>query len=55
MHDVLDGMRDFTHEACCGSQTDTMDILGIDRAGTAHRSTARIIPFPLKSRTVRKA
>jgi len=55
MRDVLDGMRDFTHEASTGSQTDAMDILGIDRAAITSESTASIIPFPLNRGMRRKA
>lgn len=54
MLDVLDGMRDFTHQACTGSETETMDILGIDRGAQRHPTTARIIPFPLNRRKFRR-
>jgi hypothetical protein len=55
MRDVLDGMRDFTHAASTGSQTDAMDILGIDRAVNTPESKACIIPFPQNPRLRRKA
>ena len=55
MRDVLDGIRDFTREASTGSQTDGMDILGIDRAIGTSAGTARIIPFPANPRARRKA
>jgi hypothetical protein len=55
MRDVLDGMCDFTQEACTGSQAEGMDILGIDKAAKSQRRpTARIIPFPKNARPDRK-
>jgi hypothetical protein len=55
MRDVLDGMREFTHEICTTSQADAMDILGISRATKVLRPTACVIPFPLNAQTRRKA
>ncbi len=55
MRDVLDGMREFTHEACSTSQTGAMDILGVHRATKAHRPTACIIPFPRLPQVSREA
>lgn len=55
MRDVLDGMRDFTRAASTGSQTDNMDILGIERAAGTPEHTARVIPFPHTDCMRRKA
>ena len=51
MRDVLDGMFDFTHQACCGKETGKMEIISVEKAEKtstqAHQAT--VIPFPVKA------
>jgi hypothetical protein len=51
MRDVLDGMFDFTHQTCCGSETGKMEIIAVEKAvnSTPERPQATVIPFPHKS------
>lgn len=51
MRDVLDGMFDFTHQACCGSETAKMEIIAVEKAlnGNLSKPQATVIPFPVKS------
>lgn len=47
MRDVLDGIFDFTSQACSGSETATMEIVAVeapDEADSPARSAA-VIPF----------
>jgi hypothetical protein len=48
MRDVLDGMFDFTHQTCRGSDTSKMEILAVEKAVNtcAPKRQATIIPFP---------
>jgi hypothetical protein len=46
MRDVMHGMLDFTHEACCGSETAKMEILAVEEAENSATQSAAIIPFP---------
>ena len=51
MRDVLDGMFDFTHQACLGCETAKMEILAVEKAvnsGTPEQQ-ANVIPFPVKT------
>jgi hypothetical protein len=51
MRDVLDGMFDFTHQACCGSETAKMEIIAVEKALNSNlpKPQATVIPFPVKS------
>jgi hypothetical protein len=51
MRDVLDGMFDFTHQTCCGSETAKMEIIAVEKAlySTPPKPQASVIPFPVKS------
>ncbi len=51
MRDVLYGMADFTQEASCGSQLDSLEIVAVESPYGQGQATARILPFP----AVRKA
>ena len=48
MRDVLDGMFDFTHQACCGCETAKMEIIAVEKDvnSTASKQPATVIPFP---------
>jgi len=50
MRDVLDGMLDFTAEACCGCETAKMEITAVEKAGdhTPPKQPATVIQFPVK-------
>jgi hypothetical protein len=50
MRDVLDGMFDFTHQACRGSETAKMEILAVEKAvnGSEPEASAAVIQFPAK-------
>jgi len=50
MRDVLDGMFDFTHQACCGSETGKMEIIAVEKAEntSAAKEPATVIPFPAR-------
>ena len=51
MRDVLDGMFDFTHQACRGSAIGKMEIIGVEKAvnSGAPKEAATVIPFPSRS------
>ncbi len=51
MRDVLDGMFDFTRQACCGSKTAKMEILAVEKAvnSSAPKQPSTVIRFPVKS------
>jgi hypothetical protein len=51
MRDVLDGMFDFTHQVCSGSESAKMEILAVEKAAGTSQSEhqATIIPFPSKT------
>ena len=51
MRDVLDGMFDFTHRACCGSETAKMEIIAVEKdvSSGPTKQPATVIPFPGKS------
>lgn len=48
MRDVLDGMFEFTSQACSGSETARMDIVSVEQAGntTTLEQQAIIVSFP---------
>jgi hypothetical protein len=50
MRDVLDGMFDFTHQACRGSETAGMEILAVEKAvnNSDPKPSATVIQFPAK-------
>lgn len=45
MHDVLQGMQDFTSEACIDGDTATMEIVAVERPARGLADCADIIPF----------
>ncbi len=51
MRDVLDGMFDFTYQACRGSETAKMEILAVEKAVNSSNAkpSATVIKFPDKS------
>ena len=51
MRDVLDGMFDFTHQACRGSETARMEIIAVEKAVNSSdaKSSANVIQFPAKT------
>ena len=51
MRDVLDGMFDFTHQACRGSETAKMEIIAVEKPVNSSDTAppANIIQFPAKS------
>jgi len=51
MRDVLDGMFDFTHQACRGSETGKMEIIAVEKAvnSSDSKQLASVIPFPARS------
>lgn len=51
MRDVLDGMFDFTHQACCGSETGKMEIIAVEKSvnSSPPKEPATVIPFPARS------
>ena len=51
MRDVLDGMFDFTRQACCGSETGKMEILAVEKSSNTSQpeQPASVIPFPGKT------
>jgi hypothetical protein len=53
MRDVLDGMFDFTHQACRGSETAKMEIIAVEKAlnSSDQEASATIIKFPAKPST----
>ena len=50
MRDVLDGMFDFTHQACRGSETAKMEIIAVEKAMNSSdpKPSATVIKFPDK-------
>ena len=46
MQDVLQGMQDFTSEACIDGDTAAMEIIAVERPGHGMAELADIIPFP---------
>jgi hypothetical protein len=50
MRDVLDGMFDFTHRACRGSETARMEIISVEKAvnNSDPEPSATVIQFPSK-------
>lgn len=46
MRDVLEGMTDFTQEACSGSETGRMEILAVEQAVNTTPKRINVIPFP---------
>jgi hypothetical protein len=53
MRDVLDGMFDFTHQACRGSEIARMEIIAVEKARNSSdpRPSATVIKFPDKPTT----
>jgi hypothetical protein len=51
MRDVLNGMFDFTHQTCRGSETAKMEILAVEKAvnTSTPEQQATILPFPVKN------
>jgi hypothetical protein len=51
MRDVLDGMFDFTHQACRGSETARMEIIAVEKAVNSSdpKPSANVIQFPAKT------
>ena len=47
MRDVLDGMFDFTNQACCGCKTAKMEIIAVekDAGNSVPTSAGTVIPF----------
>ena len=50
MRDVLDGMFDFTQQACRGSETAKMEIIAVEKPVNSSDSkpSATVIQFPAK-------
>jgi len=50
MRDVLDGMFDFTHQACCSGETAKMEILAVEKdvGRSDPQQPAIVLPFPGK-------
>jgi hypothetical protein len=50
MRDVLDGMFDFTHQACRGCETSRMEIIAVEKAvnSSEQKPSATVIQFPAK-------
>ena len=46
MQEVLQGMQDFTREACMYADTAAMEILAVERPEPGIHSSAEIINFP---------
>jgi hypothetical protein len=51
MRDVLDGMFDFTNQACRGSETAKMEIIAVEKPvnSSGPADPANVIQFPVKS------
>ena len=51
MRDVLDGMFDFTHQVCRGSETAKMEIIAVEKPVNSSDTAppANVIQFPAKS------
>ena len=49
MQDVLQGIQDFTSEACIYGDTATMEILAVERPECSLTDSADIIAFPVKT------
>ncbi|MGB5260324.1 MAG: hypothetical protein WBO34_07350 [Gammaproteobacteria bacterium] len=49
MLEVLQGMQDFTSEACQSGDTAAMEIIAVERPGRDLADTADIIAFPGKA------
>ncbi len=47
MHDVLNGMVDFTHDICAGSDAANMEIVAVED----RREPSNILPFPRTDKT----
>lgn len=48
MQDVLQGMQDFTSEACIDGDTASMEIVAVERPEWGLADCADVIPFPDK-------
>ena len=48
MQEVLQGMQDFTREACVHGDTGAMEILAVERPEPGIHDSAEIIAFPGK-------
>jgi glutamyl-tRNA reductase len=46
MHDVLQGMQDFTSETCISGNAASMEILAVERAEQPAANSAKVIRFP---------
>ncbi len=51
MKDVLEGMVDFTHDTCAGSDTAGLEIVTIEKARTVSRRPSNIVRFPRPPKT----
>lgn len=49
MLDVLQGMQDFTSEACINGDAASMEIIAVERAEQPAANSAKVIRFPGKS------